>query len=67
MTANFKIIKNHALEYEGRHLDLHNNFLFTSLNFDVNSRKLQLTWKRGVGDWIPQTELNKITLIIFDV
>jgi hypothetical protein len=42
MKSNFKIEDNYALTYEGRHIDLHNNFNFSGYDYDIFKRRIIL-------------------------
>jgi hypothetical protein len=55
------------LTVDGRDLDLHNNFDFTGLVYDVKRKQLRLMWIRGTGDWISSTEPRSIELRLQDV
>lgn len=62
MTTNFEIKENYALNFEGRHIDLHNNFNFTGFRYDVVKCELVLSWLKSTGDWVGKDELNALTL-----
>jgi len=49
MKVNFYIIDNHAIEIEGRQIDLHNNFDFDSFNYNVADREIKLYWNKSSG------------------
>src|SRR5688500_15534589 len=63
MTINFLLTGNYALNYKGRHLDLHNNFDFFGLEYKVEEQSLILKWLKGAGEWVPENELEEIVLI----
>jgi len=63
MTVNFEIEENYALSYQGRHIDLHNNFDFVSYDYNIANRQLTLTWKKSIGDWVKENEASKLLLI----
>jgi hypothetical protein len=67
MTVNFEIEENYALTYNGRHIDLHNNFNFIGCDYQITDRQLTLTWTRSKGDWVKEDELSKLTLIHYNV
>jgi hypothetical protein len=67
MTSNFKIEQNYALIFEGRHIDLHNNFDFIGYEYNTAGRKLVLKWTKSEGDWVKHDELDNLQLIHFNV
>jgi len=62
MKVNFDIIDNHALNFEGRHIDLHNNFDFVGFDYNVTEREIKLFWKKSSGDWVDKNELSSLVL-----
>jgi hypothetical protein len=62
MKVNFDILDNIALSYEVLYIDLHNNFDFEKLEYNVGHRELTLTWKKTDGEWVGKNELSKIIL-----
>ena len=62
MIVNFDIEDHYALNYGGRHIDLHNNFNFASMSYDAISRELKLNFIRTKGDWVKEDELQGLWL-----
>lgn len=62
MKVNFDIIDNIALNYQGLYIDLHNNFNFEKIEFNVDHNEVKLTWKKTDGEWVGKNELSKIIL-----
>jgi hypothetical protein len=62
MKVNFDITDNHALSFEGRHIDLHNNFDFVGFDYNVVEREIKLNWKKSSGDWVDKNELSSLVL-----
>ena len=62
MKVNFDIIDNYALNFQGLHIDLHNNFDFVGLDYKVEQRELKLTWNKTNGEWVDKNELSQIIL-----
>ena len=62
MKVNFDITDNHALNFEGRHIDLHNNFDFVGFDYNVVAREIKLNWKKSSGDWVDKNELSSLVL-----
>ena len=62
MKVNFGLVDNYALNFEGQHIDLHNNFDFAGFDYNVALRELKLTWIKANGDWIDKNELSQIVL-----
>ena len=60
---NFSIATdNIAIENEKHYFDLHNNFAFTSIGFDVVKRTLRLSWLRRDEKWVHENDPKKIEL-----
>lgn len=62
MKVNFDITDNHALNFEGRHIDLHNNFNFVGFEYNVEYREIKLNWKKLSGDWVDKNEFSDLVL-----
>ena len=62
MKVNFDITDNHALNFEGRHIDLHNNFDFVGFDYNVVASEIKLNWKKSSGDWVDKNELSSLVL-----
>ena len=63
MITNFEIVENYALSYEGRHIDLHNNFDFRGFRHDITRKLLTLSWVKTEGSWVNEKEFDKIELV----
>ncbi|MBU3057894.1 hypothetical protein [Pseudomonas indica] len=59
---NFKIIDSIAIEYGGYYLDLHNNFNFVGLVYDVPRQRIELEWNKNLGEWSRNERYEKIKL-----
>lgn len=62
MNVNFDISDNHALTFEGQHIDLHNNFNFVGFDYNVADREIKLNWQKSDGDWVAKNELSSLVL-----
>ena len=60
MTVNFELKDFTAVTYEGRHIDLHNNFSFTGYEYNVAARRLVLRWEKADGSWVDEHEFSKL-------
>jgi predicted flavoprotein YhiN len=67
MRVNFKIEDFRDILFDGSRIDLHNNFLFKGFNYDLVNRQVILHWSKGIGDWIPVTEFETVTITHFGV
>lgn len=67
MKVNFEITDNHAISIAGRHIDLHNNFDFVGLEYNVANREIKLNWEKSSGDWVSNIELPGLILTHSDV
>src|SRR5574337_1015696 len=63
MRANFRITDNYAVNYEGKHIDLHNNFDFTGFEYSIATMTLVLSWVKSSGDWVAQNELRHLRFV----
>lgn len=61
--VNFQLTENYAINYDSRHIDLHNNFDFISLEYDIETMTLILRWLKSSGDWVPKDELLGLALL----
>jgi hypothetical protein len=43
-------------------LDLHNDYDFTSLNYDVALQSIKLVWLRGQGHWVKSSLPSRVTI-----
>ncbi|MGI4752036.1 MAG: hypothetical protein ACRYFB_15490 [Janthinobacterium lividum] len=63
MKINFEITDNYGLNYEGRQIDLHNNFDFVGFDYNVANREIKLNWIKSIEEWIDKDELSSLVLI----
>jgi len=62
MKVNFDIKDNHAIEIDGRHIDLHNNFDFAGFDYNVANKEIKIYWKKSSGDWVKKNEFSSLVL-----
>ncbi len=62
MRVNFEIKDNYAIAFQGRHIDLHNNFDLESFHYNVVNKEFELNWKKAEGDWVSGNELETISI-----
>ena len=67
MTANFILYQNHAIHFDNKHLDLHNNFDFEEFSYNIERRQLRLKWKGTKADWVPDDNPSKVVITIYEV
>ncbi|MFC4209738.1 hypothetical protein ACFOWA_01010 [Pedobacter lithocola] len=64
MEVNFAIKNNTAaLNFKGIHIDLHNNFNFVGLDYQLPIREIHLKWVKSMGDWVGPNEFSSLILI----
>ena len=63
MKTNFEVIENYAINFEGKHIDLHNNFDYFNFENNIEKREIKLHFRKSNGKWIPETEINSLILI----
>ncbi|WP_459212632.1 hypothetical protein [Aquimarina rhabdastrellae] len=61
MKVNFKISENCAVLYHGRHIDLHNNFLFNK--YIEENDCIKVFFKRSDGHWVEEDEFKTLVFI----
>ncbi|WP_074407718.1 MULTISPECIES: hypothetical protein [Aquimarina] len=61
MDINFKIEENYAVQLNGIHIDLHNNFEFKEILELDNT--VRIVFIKSHGDWVHENEYNKLTFI----
>jgi hypothetical protein len=62
MIINFELEDNIAIKFNGRHIDLHNNFDFIGYQYDISIRQITLKWTKSKGDWVQENEYNSLQL-----
>lgn len=67
LVENFVIVDSGAIEYNGCYLDLHNNFDFTALTYDVSKRCVVLEWCRNQGEWAGKEKYERLKLLFESV
>jgi hypothetical protein len=63
MISNFELEDNIAIKFDGRYIDLHNNFDFIGYEYDISIRQIILKWTKSKGDWVQENEFNGLQLI----
>jgi len=58
MKTNFEIEENYAVQLNGTHIDLHNNFDFIGLS--KNGKNISVDFKRTNGDWVKSDEFKRL-------
>ncbi|QSS96648.1 hypothetical protein [Psychroflexus sp. ALD_RP9] len=58
METNFEIEENYAVQLNGTHIDLHNNFDFIGIT--KNRNNITLDFKKTKGDWVKNDEFENI-------
>ncbi|MFK8046562.1 MAG: hypothetical protein AB8B72_13780 [Crocinitomicaceae bacterium] len=61
MRSNFEIEDNYAIQLNGVHIDLHNNFEFVEILELGND--VQIVFLRSTGDWVHENEFQKLIFI----
>jgi hypothetical protein len=63
MKINFQLTQNYALNFDNRYIDLHNNFNFINLEYNVETMALVLRWVRSSSNWVKEDELLSLELL----
>ena len=67
MTTNFEVEESISLRFEGIRLDLHNCYHFIGYHHHINGRQLILTFTRSDGEWVKESDPEKLMMIHHDV
>lgn len=67
MTANFILYQNHAIHFDNKHLDLHNDFDFKGFSYNIERRQLSLNWKGTNAGWVADGNPSKVVITIYEV
>ena len=65
MKTNFKIEENYAVQLNGIHLDLHNNFEFKSII--ENDKKIEIEFIKSNVNWVRENELKYLKFICTNI
>lgn len=63
MKTSFEIIENYGINFEGIHIDLHNNFDYSNFENNIEKREIKLYFRKSKGEWIPINEVESVILI----
>jgi hypothetical protein len=61
METNFEIEENYAVQLNGVHIDLHNNFEFREVSETKND--VQIDFVKSNGDWVHKNEFKRLKFI----
>ncbi|PZW36912.1 hypothetical protein LX95_02926 [Mesonia algae] len=61
MKTNFEIVDNYAVQLNGIHIDLHNNFEFKEISEFENNVRIEFI--KSTGDWVHENEFEKLTFL----
>lgn len=64
---NFFVDSNHALDVDGHHIDLHNNFDLKNIEYSIKQNTLSLTWIKAIGDWVLTDEFEDVQIVFESV
>lgn len=64
MTSNFQISSFTEIDFNGRELDLHNNFSFVSFSYDKKVDEIKIYFDKSHGDWVPKNEFEKLVFTL---
>ena len=67
MIVNFEIEYSTELKFEGRLIDLHNNFDLIGYEYKSTDRQLILKLAKAMGDWVDKSEFTNLTLTHINV
>ena len=67
MRTNFKIKENYAIQFEGHHIDLHNNFDFNGVWDNNEKNEIALEFIKANGNWIKDEEFKQLTFLLKNV
>lgn len=61
MKTNFEIEENYAVQLNGTHIDLHNNFEFKEISEFDNDVRIEFV--KSSGDWVHENEYEKLIFL----
>ena len=64
---NFRFDAGYALIWDGRRIDLHNNFLFDGLDYSVKDGAVSLSWRRSQGQWVDEIDPPRFKIVFTNV
>lgn len=65
MKVNFEIEDNYAVQFQSRHIDLHNNFELVEIRYLQNL--IEIEFKKSDGNWVDQDEPNELLFLFKEV
>jgi hypothetical protein len=66
-SERFHLEAGHALVWDGRTIDLHNNFVFNCFNYSVKHDTASLSWSRSEGQWVTEDDPHFIKIVLTNV
>lgn len=63
----FHFVSGHALVWDGRTIDLHNNFDFDRFDYSATDGTISLSWRRCEGDWVADDDPASVQVIFASV
>ncbi len=66
-SEQFRLVAGHELICHGRSIDLHNNFLFSGLQYSDIDATASLLWHRSQGPWVAEDEPASVNIVFTDV
>jgi hypothetical protein len=64
MITNFKIISFTEIEFNGKELDLHNNYSFVSVSTNEIENQVIIHFEKAKGNWVPANEFQRLTFTL---
>lgn len=64
---NFSIPDSVAIDFQGCYLDLHNNYDFSGLTYEVDSQRVTLKWSKSDGEWAEKEVYSGLSLVFDSV
>lgn len=65
--VNFLVDNNYALDVDGRHIDLHNNFDFENVEYSIKKNRVSVSWVKTIGDWVQADEPEHVRIVFENV
>ncbi len=67
LIENFKVVDSIAIEIDGVYLDLHSNFDFIKLSYDIGKRCVELEWNKCSGEWAKAEKNERLKMVFKSV
>lgn len=65
--VNFLVDGNYALNVDGHHIDLHNNFDLKNIEYSINQNRVSMLWTKTTGDWVRDDHVAQVRIVFENI